>query len=266
VPEIHPHYGPVIPEKNWVPAPSFVLRRDRILKLLDPLPRGRLLEVGCGAGTLLYELSMRGFECDAIESSESAFQIAKYLNQRSSLAKIWREPKKEWEGAFDYVVSFEVLEHIKEDYRAMRQWVQWIREGGRLVISVPAHSRRWSASDAWAGHYRRYEKQQVIDLIEGVGLEIEYFECYGYPLANIIEPIRARYHARQLSREQDDVQLSDKANRTNRSGTARSLEAKLYPLQASWIGVVVMKLFLLIQNASSGLDLGTGYLVMARKR
>ena len=49
---LHKLYGPVVPEHQWVPAPSFVVRRNRILKLVAALTPGELLEVGCGSGTL----------------------------------------------------------------------------------------------------------------------------------------------------------------------------------------------------------------------
>ena len=51
-------YGAVL-EGRWVPAPRFVLRRDRVLPLVESLPAGRVIEVGCGAGALLRELAQR---------------------------------------------------------------------------------------------------------------------------------------------------------------------------------------------------------------
>ena len=51
--EIHPVYGISFPERGWVPAPRYLLRRDRVLRLLARLPVGRLLEIGCGSGALL---------------------------------------------------------------------------------------------------------------------------------------------------------------------------------------------------------------------
>ena len=45
-------YGAVL-EGRWVPAPRFVLRRDRVLPLVEGLPAGRVIEVGCGSGALL---------------------------------------------------------------------------------------------------------------------------------------------------------------------------------------------------------------------
>jgi 2-polyprenyl-3-methyl-5-hydroxy-6-metoxy-1,4-benzoquinol methylase len=55
-------FGAVL-EGRWVPAPRFVLRRDRVLPLTENLPAGRVIEVGCGSGALLREFASRGHEC-----------------------------------------------------------------------------------------------------------------------------------------------------------------------------------------------------------
>lgn len=58
---VHPVFGPVAPELGWVPAPRYLLRRSRVLRLLATVERGRLLEIGCGAGVLCQEVARLGF-------------------------------------------------------------------------------------------------------------------------------------------------------------------------------------------------------------
>src|SRR5688572_255286 len=72
----HTSYGRVAPELGWVPAPRYLLRRHRALNLLKGLPRGRVLEVGCGAGALLNDLAGLGYDCTALESSSEARRVA----------------------------------------------------------------------------------------------------------------------------------------------------------------------------------------------
>ena len=79
--EFHPIYGLSIPERGWVPAPRYLMRRDRILKIMESLPGGRILEVGCGSGALLYDLSQMGFKCTGLETSPPALDIASYVHQ-----------------------------------------------------------------------------------------------------------------------------------------------------------------------------------------
>jgi len=251
----------------WVPAPSYSLRRQRVLRLLEPLPRGRLLEIGCGSGALLYDLSRFGFICDALETSTAAIEVAHYVNNARQGVRIHRHVQIDWGGAFDYVAAFEVLEHIEDDLGALRQWSKWLKHGGRLLLSVPAHLQRWNASDVWAGHYRRYERGMLKDIIKKAGFCIEHIECYGFPLANIIEPIRSLHHAKLLrSRLHGGISQQQRSVGSQLSGISRSLEMKLYPLQASCIGVNIMKFFCFLQDVFADTDLGNGYLVLARKQ
>lgn len=262
----HKSYGRVAPELGWVPAPRYLLRRHRVLKLLKCLPRGKVLEVGCGAGALLNDLTGLGFDCIALESSSDARQVAKELNAGNSHATVFADAQEGWSGHFDYLLAFEVLEHIEDDFSALQQWVQWLKPSGRLILSVPAHPHLWSDSDVWAGHFRRYRRVQLRDLMEQTGLSVDRIECYGFPLANAIEPIRARFHAKALERRRKvETAAEDKALGTSRSGIERPTETRLYPLLASWPGVLVMSSFCRFQGLFLRTDWGTGYLAIGRR-
>lgn len=260
--EYHPLYGPCIPEKGWVPAPSFLLRRDRILRLLVDSTPGSLLEIGCGAGTILHELSRRGYNCEAMETSAAALEIANYVN--SGHARIHSSPQSHWEAKFDYLLSFEVLEHIENDRDALTLWYSWLKPGGTIILSVPAHMKKWTASDIWAGHYRRYEKPQFAELITASGFSIESIETYGFPLSNALLPLRAQVHARKLARR-EELLVNDRVRNNDMSGVERSAESRLYPLLKSLPGTMVMRVALFLQDKSAKQDWGTGYLLLARK-
>lgn len=261
--EIHRHYGVVAPEKGWVPTPRYLLRRARIFEHVRRWPKpGRVLELGCGAGALAYELSHEGFDCTAVEHSPAAAAIAAELNRGSNAAKI-RTKAEDWDAAFDYLVALEVLEHIEDDHAALMRWRQWLRPGGLMLLSVPAHPERWNATDEWAGHVRRYGRQQLRDVVEGAGMRVEKLECYGFPLANLLEPVRAAKCARELAREGrgDD----DRAARTATSGVERATETRLFPLYSGWAGSQAMRLFCFTQKLFLDTDLGNGFLVVARR-
>ena len=265
--EVHPLYGAVAEEVGWVPAPGYVLRRARVMNALQNRPRGSLLEIGCGSGALLHDLVHMGFRCEAIETASSARRVARHINRHTPdlvLHSGWSHP---WRERFDYVVALEVLEHIEDDVEALRSWSRWIKPGGTLVVSVPAHAKRWDVDDAAVGHYRRYEKRQLLDLLSSNGFAVEHVECWGYPLANLIRPIR-NYKYRQKLKQQNGTAHAEEAQRaalSGESGVDRSFEARLYPLQASRLGTTVMSLFLELQEAFCGTELGNGFLVVARK-
>jgi SAM-dependent methyltransferase len=256
--ERHPLFGLSAPERGWVPAPRYALRRDRLLALAGRLDRGRLLEVGPGSGALLSDLQALGFSCEALETSEEALRLAGELNPGVRIA---RAPAADWNAAFDALVACEVLEHIADDRAALEEWRGWLRPGGHLILSVPAHARRWSATDVWAGHFRRYEEADLRSLLDRAGFTIVALECYGFPLSNLIEPLRAWSHRRALRRRT----AGGLEEATAQSGVERGLEARLWPLQASAPGRLLFRAAFRLQEAFRHRDLGTGYLVLARR-
>lgn len=262
----HPFYGLVIPEEGWVPAPRYLLRRHRLLKLVEAMPRGRVLEVGCGTGALLYDLSRLGFSCVGYEASLQALRLAQYVHQDNAAVTIAASIDPDWRRNFDYLLAFEVLEHIEDDEQALATWHGWIKPGGCLLLSVPAHQKLWSDADVWAGHFRRYERKGIAHVLKKNGFQIERLECYGYPLANIVEPLRIYFYAKALRREtsRGSAQaLRDEHN--NRSGVERTTESRFYPLLASWLGVTLIRLACRVQTWFLDTDQGNGYLILARR-
>ena len=264
---LHPVYGPSLPEAGWVPAPRYLLRRNRILALLQGQPPGLYLEIGCGPGALMFDLCRRGFECQALETSPTALRLARELHASDPEVAIFEQEQADWQGHFDYLGAFEVLEHIDDDRSALESWKAWLKPGGMLLLSVPAHQHKWNATDEWAGHFRRYGQAQLRSLLGAAGFEVLRFESYGVPLANLIEPIRARHHARQLQAKagpEGDAGQVEIQERTEQSGVSRSLEARLYPLQRSLPGVLAMRTAFGLQRLFLSSDRGVGYLVLAR--
>jgi hypothetical protein len=130
-----------------------------------------------------------------------------------------------------------------------------------MLISVPAHPRLWSAADEWAGHYRRYSKKDLIDVVRTAGLKIEYVECYGFPLGNLTEQMQARGIRRRLPKTGLDP---DHQINSNRSGIERDHVLRWYPAMRSPLGQLALRCALAAQAMSSGLPFGNGYLIRAR--
>jgi SAM-dependent methyltransferase len=261
--DFHKTYGIVAQEVGWVPAPGYLLRRNRVLKLVEKLNPGQLLEIGCGAGALIFDLSQRGFRCTALETSRKAREIASYINSKNENVKFYANAGN-WIECFDQIVALEVLEHIEDDHAALKSWYSWLKPGGKILVSVPAHQRKWGADDAAVGHYRRYEKDALIQMTKKNGFDIEHFENWGFPLANIIRPLRIRKYKRKLNQHGDADKSRDLYSAE--SGIERTVEMKVYPLQASWFGVLAMKLFFGLQGLFSRTELGEGFLLLATKK
>lgn len=257
--------GPAAPDLGWVPAPRYLMRRARIQRMLDSVKGRRLLEVGPGAGALLIERAREGFECEALELSAEARTMAEAMIACSGHAiPVHATSDPSWGDKFDVVCAFDVLEHIEDDAAALQQWRSWLKPGGHLLLSVPAHMRLWTAGDEWAGHFRRYERDGLDALLRKVGFLLDRFECYGFPLTNLSERLSAPAYARRIHRGGADVE-DDRRRNNDRSGIERGPHVRIYPLLRSLPGKCALRVAFAVQRAFIRTDLGSGYLLMARR-
>lgn len=256
----HPTVGAWLDDVAWVPMPRYLLRRDRILRAIRDLPRGRLLEVGCGAGGLMYDFLRMGYEGHAVEHSVEAREIAAQFGEAFEFA-----PRDDfcpdWQGTVDVLVSMEVLEHIEDDVTALEEWAGYVKPGGYLLLGVPCQMSKWGASDVWAGHFRRYEKAEIIDKLAAQGFEVLKLETYGFPLANVSSFARNILYQRRLNREGEMTT----AERTARSGVDRKEGLGLFPILRSPLGRLGLKLGYFLQARFLDTKLGDGFLIVARK-
>lgn len=224
-----------------------------MLKLVGQLEPGEAIEVGCGAGAFQYDLVKQGFSTKAVEFSTEARRHARLFG--STVAENFDQIDK---NLVDLVVALDVLEHIEDDVAALEQWISLLKPGGHMLLAVPCHMSKWGSSDEWAGHYRRYEKDGLIDLIEGRKLEVIHFESYGFPIANMTSWLRNRIHSDKSFDPQNE-------ENSKRSGVERKSESRLFPILASPIGIGILQLGYLIQSAFTRTELGDGYIVLAKK-
>ncbi len=64
-------------------------------------------------------------------------------------------------GLFDTVFYIHVLEHIENDRAALDHTAQFLREGGHVLVQVPALPFLYSVHDEMLGHFRRYTKPML---------------------------------------------------------------------------------------------------------
>jgi SAM-dependent methyltransferase len=221
---------------------------------------GRLLEIGCGSGALLFDLCRLGFVCQGLDSSPGAVGIARHILASTSAADVKTEPGPDWQGSFEYLIACEVLEHVEDDLGALRSWLEWVTPGGFVVLSVPAHMSMWSASDVWAGHLRRYDRAGIENLARKANLRVLRTECCGFPLANITHRLR-----NLALRKKTGPADAERALNTAKSGVDRAMVSKYYALQSSWVGRAIIKSSCLMQRCFLDTSLGDCYVLFAQK-
>lgn len=136
---------------------------------LSPAQNLSILDVGSGAGALLTELSPYG----TVTGTDNAQEAIKYCRARGvhvEFGELPHLPLKD--GTFDVVLALDVLEHIEDDLAAARDIYRVIKDGGKVIIFVPAFMFLWGVTDRLGHHYRRYTRARLVSVLEEAGFSI----------------------------------------------------------------------------------------------
>ncbi|MET7400889.1 class I SAM-dependent methyltransferase [Dactylosporangium sp. NPDC005572] len=194
-------------------SPNAWLRLDVVTRMFPPGVTD-VLEVGCGQGGLGARLAQR-YRYLGIEPDPASFAVAEQRLAHAGSGHVRNVRLEHLEaGRFDLVCAFEVLEHLEDDVAAVTAWAGRLRPGGWLLLSVPAHQRRFAAADELVGHIRRYDPQPLRALLGGAGLVDIELRQYGVPLGYTLEAGRNVLARRRLRA----LRTSPVAERTAASG------------------------------------------------
>ncbi|NQE54443.1 Ubiquinone biosynthesis O-methyltransferase [ANME-1 cluster archaeon GoMg3.2] len=114
--------------------------RYRMLISKVPKESKKVLNVGCGNGELICILAEEGHECVAFDLSKN--RLAKFMNMAKKLdvAQIQGDatniPLQNL--SIDVIMCSEVLEHIKDYEKVLKQMNRILKPHGRIVVSVPS--------------------------------------------------------------------------------------------------------------------------------
>src|SRR5947209_6623822 len=83
-------------------------------------------------------------------------------------------------ASFDAIIALNVLEHIKNDGRAVREMARLLKPGGILLLEVPAGPALFDGYDAFLQHFRRYTAANFRALMCSARLEIVCQDGLGF--------------------------------------------------------------------------------------
>ena len=131
-------------------------------------------EVGCGTGFVLAGLHEK-FPLMRLAGSEIFADGLAIAKARVPNVELYQMDARRisFEGEFDVVGAFDVLEHVIEDENVLVQMFNAVRPGGGLLVTVPQHPFLWSASDQYAMHQRRYNRAELRTKVESARFLIE---------------------------------------------------------------------------------------------
>jgi SAM-dependent methyltransferase len=236
-------------------APNSWMRYDLVQRML---PGGvtDVLEVGCGQGAFGARLAQR-YHYLGVEPDPTSYAVARQrvaaVAGRGEVRNVLSADLGD--AQFDLVCAFEVLEHIEDDKAALTEWAARLRPGGWLMISVPAHQRRFAPWDELVGHFRRYDPTVLAELLASCGFRDIQVRQYGFPLGYVLEAGRNRIAARRLSTAAAAASVQERT-----AGSARQLQPD-GGLRAAAIRYGVLP-FRVLQRSFP--DSGTGLVALAR--
>jgi SAM-dependent methyltransferase len=244
--------------QRWAETPMFMLRRDCVTRAISCWPAGRFLEVGAGTGALTQSFLVRGFTGVCYDLGDANRQVLRLNLARFGAAiEVVDSLTQLDHGTFDYIAAFEVLEHIDADAEALRLWARYLKPGGRIIVSVPAHMSKFNDQDRSVGHYRRYEKLDLQRLFETAGCSDTRIWSYGFPLA-----VFTRRGNQMLTRLTGSQKLAGEQATPERLSIRSGVERSEVSLRLSRILTErTLAPFIVLQRAFFGTDLGDGYVV-----
>jgi len=156
-----------------------------VLKILQPKPGGKLLDVSCGEGKFLKEVirSNRNIDAFGLDISDSAVAIAKTNCPQAKIIKADGQNIPYTDKFFDYITCLGSLEHYLDPELGIRELVRVAKDEAKFCIILPnsfaidfilevAKTGRKSAEDFQIIE-RTMTKKEWADLLRKNGLKIK---------------------------------------------------------------------------------------------
>ncbi len=165
----------------------FAGRREIIREALErtgSLDGRRMLEVGCGGGSVLRYLARHtGLRLTGGDLLPEALD---YCRRRCAVPVVLLDARRlPFAGRFDVVGLFDVLEHTADDLQVLGECRTALAAHGHLVLTVPARPELWSTWDEFNGHRRRYARREIITKLTRAGFTViraSYFMSFPAPM------------------------------------------------------------------------------------
>jgi 2-polyprenyl-3-methyl-5-hydroxy-6-metoxy-1,4-benzoquinol methylase len=182
-------------------------------KQIQSMAGKTFLEIGPGFGDLSGLMLKNRMTGSLIELSEVSCQLLSERFKKQIAGGNLRIRNESFltasiEEKYDLVVSAMVLEHLNDSaaLEFLKKCEELLSLNGVLLLFVPSSPRHWGIEDEIAGHFRRYSREMLFEVVGSTKLKIDFVYGLTFPLSNILLPIsnflvkRSEISKAQLSR------------------------------------------------------------------
>jgi 2-polyprenyl-3-methyl-5-hydroxy-6-metoxy-1,4-benzoquinol methylase len=193
--------------------------------VLGAKSHGRLLDIGCASGTLLWLARQKGFDVEGVEVSKGSAEFANdILGIDVFCGQL--EDAHFANAHFDVVTMFHALEHVPEPRKVLREIRRILSDDGVFIAVVPNFAswsaRKQKANWKWLqpeNHYSHFTPETISALAEREGFAPSMSTEEGRYGA---EYIRQAYAAEEIPRiyaelKGSEIILVGRKTRTNNS-------------------------------------------------
>jgi 2-polyprenyl-3-methyl-5-hydroxy-6-metoxy-1,4-benzoquinol methylase len=147
----------------------------------------RVLEVGCGTGNLTgLLLCERKVIASDVNPNYLRAVKDKFRDQANLTGTLqWdlkQTPPDSLRASIDTIVASNVLEHVRDDNAVLRRFHHLLPLGGKVIVMVPALKMLYNSLDRSLGHFRRYNKRELMTKLMRNRFSIcylTYFNLFG---------------------------------------------------------------------------------------
>lgn len=181
----------------------FRARRRLITSLVTracPDRNADVLDVGCSSGATLRSLTGLGYtRVQGIDISPEA--IATCQQKGGADVTVGDATAMPFASrSFHLLIASDVLEHIDEEEKALREWHRVLRPSGVLLVLVPAFPSLWGPHDAVNQHRRRYRRAELAKRLSSARfalVRLSYWNMCLFPMIAALRLARGRLSPRQ---------------------------------------------------------------------
>lgn len=145
-----------------------------------------IAEVGCGHGLVQSQIE-KAYAREVTGFDLNDFALQRNQSQRSPVFCYdicQRAPQ--FRHRFDFIVMFDVLEHIDNEDEFLQAVLFHLAPMGHLALNVPAGQWLYSAYDEMDGHKRRYSMRSLLEVMRRNGFTIVTSSYWGLPLVPLV--------------------------------------------------------------------------------